>query len=121
MMQVQVEKAQKDRQNLQSEMEILLDRINKLSDMLDKARVRFILQDGDSIFELFFELFFKPFFELFTNIFEVIFQLLKSLHVVDLKLCKQPTHLLIFTIPRPFNIKKDDINLIDGFSLHNYL
>jgi len=62
MMQVQVEKAQKDRQNLQSEMEILLDRINKLSDMLDKARVRFILQDGDSIF--------------------------------------------IFTIPRPFNIKK---------------
>lgn len=39
LMQVQVEKAQKDRQNLQSEMEILLDRINKLSEMLDKARV----------------------------------------------------------------------------------
>ena len=39
MLQSQVEKSQKDRQNLQAEMEILLDRINKLSDMLDKARV----------------------------------------------------------------------------------
>ena len=39
MLQTQVEKSQKDRQNLQAEMEILLDRINKLSDMLDKARV----------------------------------------------------------------------------------
>ena len=35
----QVQKAQSDRENLQSEMEILLDRINKLSELLDKARV----------------------------------------------------------------------------------
>ncbi|QQP36766.1 Uncharacterized protein FKW44_021962, partial [Caligus rogercresseyi] len=35
----QAQKAQKDRENLQTEMEILLDRINKLSDILDKARV----------------------------------------------------------------------------------
>lgn len=39
LMETQAQKAQKDRENLQSEMEILLDRINKLSDLLDKARV----------------------------------------------------------------------------------
>ncbi len=37
----QVGKAQKDRENLQAEMEMLLDRINKLSELLDKARVGF--------------------------------------------------------------------------------
>ena len=35
----QVQKGQKDRENLQTEMEMLLDRINKLSEMLDKSRV----------------------------------------------------------------------------------
>lgn len=39
MLQVQINSAQKDKDNLQSEMELLLDRINKLSDMLDKSRV----------------------------------------------------------------------------------
>ena len=39
MVEAQVTRAQKDRENLQSEMEILLDRINKLSELLDKARV----------------------------------------------------------------------------------
>ncbi len=34
-----VQKAHKDRENLQAEMEMLLDRINKLSELLDKARV----------------------------------------------------------------------------------
>merc|ERR1712223_1364360 len=38
MLEGQVQKAQSDRENLQSEMEILLDRINKLSELLDKAR-----------------------------------------------------------------------------------
>ena len=46
MLQTQVEKSQKDRQNLPAEMEILLDRINKLSDMLDKARVSALLQNA---------------------------------------------------------------------------
>lgn len=40
MLEAQVAKSQKDRENLQSEMEMLLDRINKLSEMLDKSRVR---------------------------------------------------------------------------------
>ena len=35
----QVQKTQKERENLQAEMEMLLDRINKLSEHLDKARV----------------------------------------------------------------------------------
>ena len=39
MLEAQVQRAQSDRENLQSEMEILLDRINKLSELLDKARV----------------------------------------------------------------------------------
>lgn len=39
MTQAQIQRAQNDRENLQSEMEILLDRINKLSELLDKARV----------------------------------------------------------------------------------
>lgn len=39
MLEAQVTKSQKDRENLQSEMEILLDRINKLSDLLDRSRV----------------------------------------------------------------------------------
>ncbi len=36
----QAQKAHKDRENLQAEMEMLLDRINKLSELLDKSRVR---------------------------------------------------------------------------------
>ena len=43
MVEAQVTRAQKDRENLQSEMEILLDRINKLSELLDKARVSALL------------------------------------------------------------------------------
>ena len=39
LLEAQIQKAQSDRENLQSEMEILLDRINKLSEHLDKARV----------------------------------------------------------------------------------
>ena len=39
MLEAQIQRAQSDRENLQSEMEILLDRINKLSELLDKARV----------------------------------------------------------------------------------
>ena len=39
MLQVQVDNAQKDKENLQNEMEILLDRINKLSELVDKSRV----------------------------------------------------------------------------------
>lgn len=39
-LETQVQKAGKDRENLQSEMEMLLDRINKLSELLDKNRVR---------------------------------------------------------------------------------
>ena len=39
LLEAQIQKAQSDRENLQSEMEILLDRINKLSELLDKARV----------------------------------------------------------------------------------
>ncbi len=39
-LEAQVQKTQKDRENLQAEMEMLLDRINKLSELLDKARVR---------------------------------------------------------------------------------
>ncbi len=35
----EVSNAQKDKENLQSEMEILLDRINKLSELVDKQRV----------------------------------------------------------------------------------
>ena len=38
-LETQVQKAGKDRENLQSEMEMLLDRINKLSELLDKNRV----------------------------------------------------------------------------------
>ena len=40
MLQVQINNAQKDKDNLQSEMECLLDRINKLSEMVDKSRVK---------------------------------------------------------------------------------
>jgi hypothetical protein len=39
MLQVQVENGHKDKDNLQSELEILLDRNNKLSEMHDKSRV----------------------------------------------------------------------------------
>lgn len=39
MLETQVQKGSKDRDNLQNEMEMLLDRINKLSEMLDKSRV----------------------------------------------------------------------------------
>ena len=39
-LETQVVKAQKDRENLQHEMEMLLDRINKLSELLDKSRVK---------------------------------------------------------------------------------
>lgn len=38
---VQINNAQKDKENLQSEMELLLDRINKLDIMVDKSRVNF--------------------------------------------------------------------------------
>ena len=44
----QVNKAAKDRENLQSEMEMLLDRINKLSELLDKNRVKVdIIEQGE--------------------------------------------------------------------------
>ena len=39
MLQNTIQKSQRERENMQSEMEILLDRINKMSDMLDKSRV----------------------------------------------------------------------------------
>ena len=38
-LETQVVKSQKDRENLQTEMEMLLDRINKLSELLDKSKV----------------------------------------------------------------------------------
>ena len=38
-LQTQLNNAGKDKENLQSEMEILLDRTNKLSEMVDKSRV----------------------------------------------------------------------------------
>ena len=38
-LEVQVVKSQKDRENLETEMEMLLDRIKKLSELLDKAKV----------------------------------------------------------------------------------
>ena len=41
LLQATVSKSQRDRENMQSEMDTLLDRINKLSDMLDKSRVKF--------------------------------------------------------------------------------
>ncbi len=41
MMEIQVQKAGKDRENLEGEMNLLLDRINKLSELLDKSRVSF--------------------------------------------------------------------------------
>jgi hypothetical protein len=37
--QASVSKSQRERENMQSEMDVLLDRINKMSDMLDKSRV----------------------------------------------------------------------------------
>ena len=39
MLEVQFASAGKEKDNLQTEMEILLDRINKLSEMVDKTRV----------------------------------------------------------------------------------
>ena len=39
-LETQVVKSQKDRENLEHEMEMLLDRIKKLSELLDKAKVR---------------------------------------------------------------------------------
>ena len=39
MLQNTIQKSQRERENMQTEMEVLLDRINKMSDMLDKARV----------------------------------------------------------------------------------
>jgi hypothetical protein len=38
-----VSKSQRERENMQSEMDVLLDRINKMSDMLDKSRVNHAL------------------------------------------------------------------------------
>ena len=38
-LETQVVKCQKDRENLEHEMEMLLDRIKKLSELLDKAKV----------------------------------------------------------------------------------
>ena len=35
-----VDKSSRERENMQAEMDMLLDRINKMSDMLDKSRVR---------------------------------------------------------------------------------
>ena len=40
MLQEQINNAQKEKENFQSEMEILLDRINKLSELVDKSRVK---------------------------------------------------------------------------------
>ena len=40
MLQEQINNAQKEKENFQSEMELLLDRINKLSEMVDKSRVK---------------------------------------------------------------------------------
>ena len=39
MMQNTLQKSQRERENMQGEMDVLLDRINKMSDMLDKSRV----------------------------------------------------------------------------------
>ena len=39
MLQASVTKCHRERENMQSEMDVLLDRINKMSDMLDKSRV----------------------------------------------------------------------------------
>ena len=39
MLQNTIQKSQRERENMQSEMEVLLDRINKMSDMMDKSRV----------------------------------------------------------------------------------
>ena len=39
MLQNTIQKSQRERENMQSEMDVLLDRINKMSDMLDKSRV----------------------------------------------------------------------------------
>ena len=40
MLQEQINNAQKEKADLQAEMENLIDRINKLSDLLDKSRVK---------------------------------------------------------------------------------
>jgi hypothetical protein len=39
MLQHAVDKSARERENMQGEMDMLLDRINKMSDMLDKSRV----------------------------------------------------------------------------------
>ena len=39
MLQHAVDKSTRERENMQQEMDMLLDRINKMSDMLDKSRV----------------------------------------------------------------------------------
>ena len=41
MLQHAVDKSTRERENMQQEMDMLLDRINKMSDMLDKSRVSF--------------------------------------------------------------------------------
>ena len=43
MLQNTIQKSQRERENMQSEMEVLLDRINKMSDMLDKSRVGYTI------------------------------------------------------------------------------
>ena len=48
-LETQVVKSQKDRENLEHEMEMLLDRIKKLSELLDKAKVRFIMRCAESL------------------------------------------------------------------------
>ena len=42
MLQHAVDKSTRERENIQQEMDMLLDRINKMSDMLDKSRVSFL-------------------------------------------------------------------------------
>ena len=43
MLQNTIQKSQRERENMQSEMEVLLDRINKMSDMMDKSRVGYTI------------------------------------------------------------------------------
>ena len=47
MLQHAVDKSTRERENMQQEMDMLLDRINKMSDMLDKSRVSFLSSGVD--------------------------------------------------------------------------
>ena len=68
MLQHAVDKSTRERENMQQEMDMLLDRINKMSDMLDKSRVSFLSSGVDFQTKLeessYFVAYFSP-----TNIF----------------------------------------------------